>query len=55
MRHFHPGLLAFIELNFEDVEAFLAEANSDALLLPRIRALGDPDEEAALIFGAEDG
>ncbi len=36
-------------------EAFLAEANSDALLLPRIRALGDPDEEAALVFGAEDG
>ncbi|HEX7532125.1 MAG TPA: double-strand break repair protein AddB, partial [Methyloceanibacter sp.] len=36
-------------------EAFLAKANSDALLLPRIRALGDPDEEAALVFGAEDG
>ena len=36
-------------------EAFLAEASSEALLLPRIRALGDPDEEAALIFGAEDG
>ena len=36
-------------------EAFLAEAKCDALLLPRIRALGDPDEEAALIFGAEDG
>jgi double-strand break repair protein AddB len=36
-------------------EAFLAEANSAALLLPRIRALGDPDEEAAIIFGAEDG
>jgi inactivated superfamily I helicase len=36
-------------------EAFLAEADSDALLLPCIRALGDPDEEAAIIFGAEDG
>ena len=36
-------------------EAFLAEAGSDALLLPRIRALGDPDEEAAIIFGAGDG
>ena len=36
-------------------EAFLAEAEGAALLLPRIRALGDPDEEAALIFGAEDG
>src|SRR5690349_15426779 len=35
-------------------EAFLAEAGSEALLLPRIRALGDPDEEAAIIFGAGD-
>ena len=35
-------------------EAFLAEAKGDALLLPRIRALGDPDEEAAIIFGAEE-
>ena len=35
-------------------EAFLAEAEGEALLLPRIRALGDPDEEAAIIFGAED-
>ena len=35
-------------------EAFLAEAKSDALLLPRIRTLGDPDEEAALILDAED-
>jgi len=26
MRHFHPGLLAMIELHFEDVEAYLAEA-----------------------------
>ena len=33
-------------------EAFLAESGGAALLLPRIRALGDPDEEAALIFGA---
>jgi double-strand break repair protein AddB len=33
-------------------EAFLAEAENEALLLPRIRALGDPDEEAALILGA---
>ena len=33
-------------------EAFLAEAHGDALLLPRIRALGDADEEAAIIFGA---
>ena len=35
-------------------EAFLAEAGSDALLLPRIRALGDADEEAAIILGAGD-
>jgi double-strand break repair protein AddB len=35
-------------------EAFLAETKGEALLLPRIRALGDPDEEAAIIFGAED-
>ncbi|MGV1013737.1 MAG: double-strand break repair protein AddB [Methyloceanibacter sp.] len=34
-------------------EAFLAEAGGQALLLPRIRALGDPDEEA-IIFGADD-
>ena len=33
-------------------EAFLAETKGEALLLPRIRALGDPDEEAAIIFGA---
>ena len=26
MRHFHPGLLAMIELHFEDVEEYLAEA-----------------------------
>jgi double-strand break repair protein AddB len=36
-------------------EAFLAEAESAALLLPRIRALGDADEEVALILGVEDG
>jgi double-strand break repair protein AddB len=35
-------------------EAFLTEAKGEALLLPRIRALGDPDEEAAIIFAAED-
>ena len=33
-------------------EAFLAEAKGEALLLPRIRALGDPDEDAGLLFGA---
>lgn len=36
-------------------EAFLREARGAALLLPRIRALGDPDEEAAIILGAEEG
>ena len=36
-------------------EAFLAEAKGEALLLPRIRVLGDPDEEAAIVVGAEDG
>jgi double-strand break repair protein AddB len=35
-------------------EAFLFEAGGEALLLPRIRALGDPDEEASIIFGADD-
>ncbi len=35
-------------------ETFLAEAKGDALLLPRIRALGDPDEEAAIIFGGKE-
>jgi len=35
-------------------EAFLAEAGGNAMLLPRIRTLGDPDEEAALILGADD-
>ena len=32
----------------------MAEAKGKALLLPRIRALGDPDEDAAIIFGAEE-
>ena len=36
-------------------EAFLAETKGEALLLPRIRTFGDPDEEAAIIFGAGDG
>jgi len=34
-------------------EAFLAESGGEALLLPRIRALGHADEEAALILDAE--
>src|SRR5712691_287507 len=34
-------------------EAFLAATGGRATLLPRIRALGDPDENAALILGAE--
>jgi len=34
-------------------EAFLAESGGAALLLPRIHALGDADEDAAIIFGAE--
>ena len=34
---------------------FSPRAKGEALLLPRIRTLGDPDEEAAIIFGAEDG
>jgi ATP-dependent helicase/nuclease subunit B len=36
-------------------DAFLAEAKDSGMLLPRIRALGDPDEDAALIFEAGDG
>ncbi len=36
-------------------DAFLAESSGNTLLLPRIRTLGDPDEDAAIIFGAEDG
>src|SRR5665809_4795 len=35
-------------------EAFLSEAGGESMLLPRIRALGDPDEEASIIFGADD-
>lgn len=34
-------------------EAFLAESGGEALLLPRIRALGHADEDAALILDAE--
>ncbi len=36
-------------------DAFLAAAGGRATLLPRIRALGDPDEDAALILGTEAG
>jgi ATP-dependent helicase/nuclease subunit B len=36
-------------------ETFLAEAEGDALLLPQIKALGDLDEETALILGGDDG
>jgi ATP-dependent helicase/nuclease subunit B len=35
-------------------DAFLDAAGGQAALLPSIRALGDPDEDAAIIFGAED-
>jgi ATP-dependent helicase/nuclease subunit B len=35
-------------------EAFLAETKGKALLLPRIRALGDPNEDAAVIFDGGD-
>jgi double-strand break repair protein AddB len=35
-------------------EAFLAESGGKALLLPRIHALGDADEDAAIIFGADE-
>lgn len=35
-------------------EAFLVESSGKALLLPRIHALGDADEDAAIIFGAEE-
>lgn len=34
-------------------QAFLDAAGGKAMLLPRIRALGDPDEEQALILAAE--
>ncbi len=36
-------------------DAFLAASGGRATLLPRIRALGDPDEDAAIIFGADGG
>jgi double-strand break repair protein AddB len=36
-------------------DAFLAASGGRALLLPRIHALGDPDEDAALILGTEGG
>jgi len=36
-------------------DAFLDVAGGKATLLPSIRALGDPDEDAAIIFGAETG
>jgi ATP-dependent helicase/nuclease subunit B len=34
-------------------DAFLEAAGGNAVLLPSIRALGDPDEDAAIIFGGE--
>ena len=34
-------------------DAFLDASGGRAALLPSIRALGDPDEDAAIIFGAE--
>ncbi len=34
-------------------EAFLEATGGKAVLLPSIRALGDPDEDAAIIFGSE--
>ena len=34
-------------------DAFLEASGGRAALLPSIRALGDPDEDAAIIFGAE--
>jgi ATP-dependent helicase/nuclease subunit B len=34
-------------------DAFLDAAGGRAVLLPSIRALGDPDEDAAIIFGGE--
>ncbi|MGC2409249.1 MAG: double-strand break repair protein AddB [Methyloceanibacter sp.] len=36
-------------------DAFLDVGGARATLLPNIRALGDPDEDAVIIFGAEDG
>ena len=35
-------------------DAFLDVAGGRAVLLPSIRALGDPDEDAAIIFGGEE-
>ena len=35
-------------------EAFLSVSGGEALLLPRIRTLGDPDEDEAIIFAAGD-
>jgi ATP-dependent helicase/nuclease subunit B len=34
-------------------DEFLEASGGQAALLPSIRALGDPDEDAAIIFGAE--
>jgi inactivated superfamily I helicase len=34
-------------------DAFLEASDGKAVLLPSIRALGDPDEDAAIIFGSE--
>ena len=34
-------------------DAFLSASGGEALLLPRIRTLGDPDEDEALIFANE--
>jgi ATP-dependent helicase/nuclease subunit B len=34
-------------------DAFLDASGGKAALLPRLKALGDPDEDAAIIFGAE--
>jgi double-strand break repair protein AddB len=34
-------------------DAFLSASGGEALLLPRIRTLGDPDEDGALIFAGE--
>jgi ATP-dependent helicase/nuclease subunit B len=34
-------------------DAFLSASGGEALLLPRIRTLGDPEEDEALIFASE--
>lgn len=49
MCHFHPGLLAIIELHFEDIEAYLAEdfapiASEEVRLLPSGLACRRVDE-----------